>query len=157
MFEKKVEEALKKRLADGGAPAQGVSASSDKVEVEITCPESAEMGSKMTVYWEYKRGRPSMSDWIGYFKRSRSDQSRAYYVYQKTGGSEKGKLEFVVPSKLGICEVRMFQNNSYTIIARSKPIRVGNNVAVEAHLASDGQVQVKCVYANKSQASSWDW
>ncbi len=163
-FKSQVEEALKKRLAEPAAVAVSpvvASASSsalvDGIEIELTCPEAADMGSNMTVYWEYKKGRPSLSDWIGYFKKSRGDDSRAYYVYQKTGGSEKGKLEFVVPSKLGICEVRMFQNNDYKMVARSKPIRVGNRCSIDARLGDDALVHVKCNYADKSQASSWDW
>lgn len=99
---------------------------------------------------------PSLSDWIGYFKRSRSDDSKSYYAYQKTGGSEKGKLEFVVPSKLGMCEVRMFQNNDYKLVARSKPIRVGNSVQMRAELR-DGLVHVVVMYADAKTRSSWDW
>ena len=181
-FKEEVEEALKKRLVEAAAtaaaaavasasvsapaaavvesaPVVSVSKSIDpSISIDLTCPESAEMGSNMTVYWEYTRGRPSMSDWIGFFKKSRPEDSNSYYVYQKTGGSEKGKLEFVVPSKLGICEVRMFQNNSYKMVARSKPIRVGNDVTVEVtHMESAQRLIIKCIYGPRSSHSTWDW
>lgn len=178
-FKDQVEVALKKRLVElqssssssSSSPSSSLSsvavsasaatapapALSSDVMVELTCPSEAEMGSLMTVYWEYKTGRPSMSDWIGFYKRSRPVDSNDYYVYQKTGGSEKGKLEFVVPKKLGICEVRLFQNNSYKMVARSGPIRVGNDVKLAASI-KDGVVNVAVTYSNKSkQHSTWDW
>lgn len=126
--------------------------------VEVTCPEEAEPGSRITVYWEYKLGRPSQSDWIGYYKRSRAADSRDYYVYQRTGGTDKGSLEFVVPNKLGICEFRLFQNNSYKVVARSaRGVRVGNAVAVQATLR-DGVITAAVAYRDKAaQHSTWDW
>lgn len=139
------------------ATAAATTPSSSGPTIELTAPESAEVGSTITVYWEYKNGRPSLSDWIGYYKKSRPIDSNQYYAYQKTGGSEKGKLEFVVPSKLGICEVRMFQNNSYRIAARSGPIRVGNEVTVTAALKGDTLVCAVTYKDKARQHSTWDW
>jgi len=127
------------------------------VVVELTCPADAEPGSRITVYWEYKLGRPSQSDWIGYFKRSRAVDSRDYYTYQRTGCSEKGSIEFIVPNKLGICELRFFQNNSYKVLSRSSSIRVGNAVTLDASL-KEGSIVVTVRYADKAkQHSTWDW
>ena len=50
----------------------------------------------------------------------------------------------------------MFQNNDYRMIARSKPIRVGNSVELRAELAG-GQVQVTLLYSDPKARSSWDW
>ena len=171
-FKFQVEEALKKRLAEKlktvAEPPVAEKAETaavapvvvdTSVKVELTCPSQAEMGSKITVFWEYVSGSPSLSDWIGYYKKSRTEESNQYYTYQKTGGSEKGKLEIVVPSKLGICELRMFQNNDYKLIGRSRPIRVGNSVSLAASLPDQGAgINVCCTYSNKTvQQSSWDW
>lgn len=156
---KDVKERQDVQVQDGGAAAAaaGGAAGSETVVIEVTCPPSAEMGSRITVYWEYKLGRPSRSDWIGYFKRSRDPDSRDYYTYQKTGGADKGSIEFVVPSKLGICELRFFQNNSYVVAARSGPIRVGNAVTVQATL-KDGVINAAVQYADKTKDhSTWDW
>jgi len=175
-FKEKLEEALKRqqpaapvglvKASDAPSPKtttadnNASSSSSSAIEVELTCPAEAEMNSKITVFWEYKSGKPSLSDWIGYYKKSRPEKSNQYYTYAKTGGSEKGKLEFTVPAKLGICEVRMFQNNDYNMVARSSPIRVGNSVTLEvddSRLASDGTLAVACSYKSKQQHSGWDW
>ena len=147
----------KDRASSTPSSASSTAVSSSDVVVEIKAPSEAEGGSLMTVYYEYKKGRPSLSDWIGYYKKSRPLDSSDYYTYQKTGGSEKGKLEFVVPSKLGICELRFFQNNSYKAIGRSEPIRVGKDVKVKAELKGD-VVHCQVVYANKGRDhSTWDW
>jgi len=160
-FKGKVEEALQRRLSEPrSAPttAAPLPPASAGPVVELTCPAEAEMGSKITVFWEYKSGKPSLSDWIGYYKKSRDEHSNQYYTYHKTGGSEKGKLEFTVPNKLGICEMRMFQNNNYNPIARSGAIRVGNRVSLAVDVKAGEPLTVTCSYSDRSkQHSSWDW
>ena len=60
-FKQQVEEALKRRMAESATTAAVSVATPEPapsgVAVELTCPDTAEMGSLMTVYWEYKQGR----------------------------------------------------------------------------------------------------
>ncbi len=68
-FKQQVEQALRKRMAETVSPSVSpppenatvteavASVSNGAVVIELTCPETAEMGSLMTVYWEYKQGR----------------------------------------------------------------------------------------------------
>jgi len=112
-------------------------------------------GDKITATYRYKKGAPSKRDWVGFYKGTRALDSNQYYTQKYTDAQPTGRVEFVVPNKLGVCELRFFQNGNYDLVARSAPLHVGPRVALSA------RVEGLSVVVRRQQlsgvASTWDW
>merc|ERR1712000_545358 len=125
------------------------------VELELDA-KHAMPGDTVTVTYRYKKGEPSSKDWIGFYKGTRAATSRDYYTQQYTDGQATGRIAFKIPSKLGICEFRFFQNNDYNVVTQSAPLHVGPRATLTARIEGSSTVVVRRVQLS-GVPSSWDW
>jgi hypothetical protein len=140
--------------ASGGAGAAAAAAAAAVVEIELSTPH-AMPGDKITATYRYKKGAPTKRDWVGFYKGTRALDSNQYYTQKYTDAQPTGRVEFVVPNKLGVCELRFFQNGNYEFVARSPPLHVGPRVAVCARI--EGLSVVVRRQQLSGSASTWDW
>jgi len=124
------------------------------VELELSTPH-AMPGDKIVVTYRYKKGTPSKRDWVGFYKGTRPLDSNQYYTQKYTDTQPTGRVEFVVPNRLGVCELRFFQNANYELIARSAALHVGPRVTLTARI--EGLSVVVRRQQLSGTASTWDW
>lgn len=112
-------------IIDNDTPSMGATIAAN--------PTSAVQGASITAVWS-GIDNPAARDWIGLF--SVGGGSTAFWTWIYVGCSQTpaspraaGSCSFTIPANLanGVYELRLFRNDSFTLLARSAPISVGNS------------------------------
>ncbi|MEI6156945.1 MAG: hypothetical protein WCP87_01105 [Atribacterota bacterium] len=84
-------------------------------------PSPVRPGEIFTVSYQNSPGNPK--DWIRLYKKISND--RDYVIWKYTEGKKDGSTSFAAPTETGEYDVRLFENDGYTFLAKSDPFLVG--------------------------------
>eukprot|EP01091_Cochliopodium_minus_P014101 TRINITY_DN471_c0_g1_i2.p1 TRINITY_DN471_c0_g1~~TRINITY_DN471_c0_g1_i2.p1 ORF type:complete len:410 (+),score=173.62 TRINITY_DN471_c0_g1_i2:236-1465(+) len=132
---------------------------SKKMQVKMECNVTqANVGDKVKLKYEIMKGESSQKDYIGYYKKTRPNDSSDYYQLIPTGGKKEGEIEINIPNKLGICHFRFFSGKKlYDTVSSSPSIIVGKTVKFEIEEDKD-KIKVKLTSLKPSDpVTNWDW